>query len=171
MLLKEHYQEMYGKLHEASYSLSKAAELMGSGDKDEQWDAAIALTGGNIRATSLKKNEIYIMRERNTSHHFNYSMDRFPVIFLGSGKGTYDQDANKTKYDWFGANKKLKTMDYGEYYYFKGAEVNRSTGKFKRAYMFGAYEWRGALAIGSGANKVSLYKFDSSEAKNYGVDQ
>ena len=46
MLLKEHYQEMYGKLHEASYSLSKAAELMGSGDKDEQWDAAIALIMG-----------------------------------------------------------------------------------------------------------------------------
>ena len=105
------------------------------------------------------------MRERNTSHHFNYSMDRFPVIFLGSGK------YNDKKYQWFGANKKVKDLEYGEYYYFKAAEVNRNTGKVTKVYMFGAYQWGKGLAIGSGANKVSLYSFNAAAAKKLGVDK
>lgn len=163
--IKELNESYKNKLDEASYSLTKASELIGDGDKDEQWEAAVELTGKVVRPTSLKKNEIYIMRERNTSHHFNYSMDRFPVIFLGSGK------YNDKKYQWFGANKKVKDLESGEYYYFKAAEVNRNTGKVTKVYMFGAYQWGKGLAIGSGANKISLYSFNAAAAKKLGVDK
>ena len=66
---------------------------------------------------------------------------------------------------------KIKDLEYGDYYYFKAADINRSTGKLRKVYMFGAYKWGKGLAIGSGANKVSLYKFDIAAAKKYGVDK
>jgi len=156
----------------ADHSLTKIAVKLGSGDKNEEWDAAVELTGGSVRPTSLKKNQIYMMRERSTAGHFNYSMDRFPVIFLGGGREKWDKLLKKTKYDWFGAekNKKIKDMEYGDYYYFKGVSVKRGQGKVDRVYMFGAYEWNGSLAIGSGASGVSMYKIDKSAAKKWDVN-
>ncbi len=171
MLLKEFYEGMYGKLDEASFSLTKAAEIIGDGDNDEQWEAAEDLTGGVVRPTSMKKNEIYMMRERSTAHHFNYSMDRFPVIYLGSAKTDWNAQEKQRKYMWFGASKKVKDLEQNEYYYFKAADVNRSTGKVRKVYMFGAYKWGKGLAIGSGATKISLYKFDTSAAKKLELDK
>ncbi len=156
----------------ADHSLTKIAIALGSGDKKEEWDAATELTGGSVRPTSLKKNQIYMMRERSTASHFNYSMDRFPVIFLGGGRAKWDDLLKKTKYDWFDAekNKRIKDMEYGDYYYFKAAEVKRGKGKINKVYLFGAYEWNGSLAIGSGASGVSMYKIDKSAAKKWDVD-
>ena len=37
--------------------------------------------------------------------------------------------------------------------------------------MFGAYKWGKGLAIGSGATKISLYKFDTSAAKKLELDK
>jgi len=156
----------------AAASITKIAAITANerGNPSDAKRAVADLTGKNVRPGSLKKNTVYMMRERNTAHHFNYSQDTFPVIFLGVATEEFDTAMKKTKYDWQGAekNKKLKDLGTNEYYYFKAVNADLN-GKVKGVYLFGAYEYNGSLSIGSGASGVSLYDVDANAIKQWNV--
>lgn len=119
-------------------------DLISSDSKEIEFFEKIK--GKNIRATSLIPGTWYIVMERTTTHHLNYENPYEFVQYLGIG----NPDTEEYQRIKIGNLKNVESPPYAVFKTFDSRDGS--------TYIYGMYEFEGALSQGSGATPVSFYK-------------
>lgn len=100
--------------------------------------------GKNVRCPSLVPGTLYIMKVWSTKHQANYDNPFTVVEFIGSGR----EDTGERIL--FAENPAIKSMQDGDYYYFKGVDKNDT-------FDFGAYMFENCVCITSSAVRITCF--------------